>query len=273
MNSSLLKQDTLENADAPVPYPQPRYTPVSRLRQYGILLLTLLSNYRSEWFFHIFAGLLLPVSLVFFAHSVAGTVDMDSKIFLMGGNMALSIAFGPSLFLIGRLGWARQNKEFDYWITLPIPKMVLVIAIISLGLLFALPGLLGTYLLGSLLLGLPFSGGWTLIFLVPLSALSMAGFGALIGSMSPNGQVANVIGNLFIMLIGFLSPMMIRPENLPVPLQLFSRVVPTTYIADAFRIAMGGHAATSLTQDVVVLLITTVLLLGFAQWKLDWRTH
>ena len=36
---------------------------------------------------------------------------------------------------------------------------------------------------------------------------------------------------------------------------------------------MGGHTATSLSTDVVVLLITTAVLLGFAQWKLDWRTH
>ena len=273
MNSPSLTTHTthIETTDAPPPYAHPRYTPLTALRQYQLLLRTLLASYRTDWFFHIFFGLLIPISLIFFARAIAGSVNSDMKIYLLGGNLAMSIAFGPTIFLIGKLGWARQNREFEYWIALPIPKLILVIAIISVSLLFSIPGLIGTYLLGTLALGLPWSGGWNLLYLVPLSVLSLSGLGALLGSISPNGQTSNVISNLLITFIGFLSPLMIPLQALPLPLQFISRFMPTTYIADAFRQALGAHTATPLSIDILILILTSILLLGLAQWKMDWR--
>lgn len=258
--------------DAAPPYPRPRYTPLIILRQYSVMVLTMLSSYRSSWYFHLFANTLLPLALVFFARAILGHADSQQAIFMLGGNMAMSITFGPTLFLIGQLGWSKQNKDFEYWVALPVSKTMLFIAIVSVSLVFALPGLLGTYIFGSLLLGLPFTGGWLLILLVPLSALSLTGLGALLGSISPNGQTSNLIGNLMLTFVGFLSPMLIPLQNLPAPLQVVARFIPTTYIADAFRVALGWHSPTPLPLDILILILSTIILLAIAQWKIDWRT-
>lgn len=255
---------------APPPYMRHRSTLATLTRQYLILLRVLLAEYRTTWFFHVFSGLLIPISLAFVIVSVGGTPSEDSAIYMLGGNIALSIATGPTTFLIGKIGWARQNKEFHYWITLPISKWLLVFAIISVALVFALPGVLGIYVFGSLLLGLPFSETWALIPLIPLGVLPLTGVGALLGIAAPNGQTANIIGNVFIVFVGVLSPVMLPLEALPVPLHILSQFMPTTYVADAFRAVLGGQG-THLVFDLIILALFSAVFLTITYFWLDWR--
>jgi ABC-2 type transport system permease protein len=242
------------------------------LRQYIIVLRAQLSSYRGNWVFQIFISLIVPFALVFSAKSLIGTVHADRAVFLLGGNMAMSIAFGPTTFLISKLGWARQSREFDYWIALPVPKLIVVVAIISMALLFALPGLLGSYFFGSLLLGLPLTGAWALIFLIPLGVLPLAGVGAFLGAIAPNGQTAGLMSNVVLIVVGFLSPMFIPPEQLPRILRITSLFVPTTYVADAFRSVIGAHLGPRFILDIVILGLCSTVCLAFAHWKMEWRT-
>ncbi|GHO70210.1 hypothetical protein KSC_091020 [Ktedonobacter sp. SOSP1-52] len=256
----------------PAPYPLARYSLQTALRQYIVVLRAQLSSYRGSWILQTFISLILPFALVYSAKSLIGTVSPDRAIFILGGNMAMSIAFGPTTFLIGKLGWARQSREFDYWIALPVPKLILVIAIISMALLFALPGLLGSYFFGSLLLGLSMSGAWALIFLIPLGVLPLAGLGAFLGTIAPNGQTASLMSNVVLIVVGFLSPMFVPPAQLPGILQITSLFVPTTYVADAFRAVMGGRLDARFAFDVVILVLCSVICLVVAHWKMEWRT-
>lgn len=272
MTDTQLAEEQISYQAAPLPYAPTPYTLAYGLRQYAVVLRTHLSSYRGVWIFQMFVSLVVPFALVFSAKSLIGAVDSEQAIFLLGGNMAMSIAFGPTTFLIGKLGWARQSREFDYWIALPVPKLVVVIAIISMALLFALPGLLGSYFFGSLLLGLPLSGAWTLLFLIPLGVLPLAGVGALLGTLAPNGQVAGLMSNVVLIVVGFLSPMFIPPQQLPKVLQITSLFVPTTYVADAFRSALGAHFGANFVFDVVVLALCSCVCLFIAQWKMEWRT-
>jgi ABC-2 type transport system permease protein len=253
------------------PYPCPVYSWRTALKQYVIVLLAQLSSYRGDWVFQTFISLVVPVALVFSARSLIGVVDFQRAVFLLGGNMAMSIAFGPTTFLITKMGWSRENREFDYWITLPVPKLVVVLAILSMALLFALPGLFGSYILGSFLLGLPLSASWELLVLLPLGVLPLAGVGAFLGTIAPNGQTAGLICNVLLIVVGFLSPMFILPAQLPEALQITSTLVPTTYVADAFRAVISSHYDLHFVFDVVVLTLCSGIFLAFAQWKMEWR--
>jgi ABC-2 type transport system permease protein len=185
--------------------------------------------------------------------------------------MALSIATGPAAFLVTRIGWARQSKEFHYWIALPVAKLLLILAIVSVSLVFALPGLLGTYVFGNLLLGLPFhASSWVLIPLIPLGVLPLAGLGALLGISARNGETANILSNLLIIFVGIFSPVMLPLDSLPAPLRIFSLFIPTTYVADAFRAVLGEHG-TNLTFDLIILTLFSAVLLTITYFRLDWR--
>jgi ABC-2 type transport system permease protein len=174
-------------------------------------------------------------------------------------------------FLITKLGWAKQIQEYDYWVALPLPKLALVFAIVTVALFFALPGLVSIYILGCLLFGLPFTNVLVLIPLIPLSILPLAGLGALIGTCAPSGQVASMWSNFLIVFIGFLSPMMIPPEALPLPFQIISRFVPTTYVADAFRAIIAGKLGTNFVFDIIFLVVFAILFLSLAYIRVDWR--
>lgn len=255
----------------------PPYRPARRsfrhaLRQYRTVLRILLAEYRSSWFFHMFFGLLLPISFVFFLKTAGGDLSQDRAIFLLGGNMAVSIAFGPTSLLLIKMGWWQQTREFHFWAGLPLAKLTLVLGLVTVALLLALPGLLGVYVLGSLLLGLRLTATPLLLPLVLLSSLSLVGFGALIGSYVRNGQTANIVANMLIMLIGFLSPTMIPLEALPWLLRLTALLIPTTYAADAFRAVLSGRLDAGLALDVLVLSVIAVVFLTLVHRKVDWRS-
>lgn len=260
------------NIMTPLPYPLQRRTIFSTLRPYGIIIRIMLAEYRRTWFVNIFMGFLIPFGFIFFLKSSIGTINHDRAIFLLGGNMATSIAFGPMSFLITKLGWAKQSQEFDYWIALPIPKLALVFAIVTVALLFALPGLVSIYIFGSLLFGLSFTNCLALVPLIPLSILPLAGLGALVGTYAPSGQLAGMYSNFLIIFIGFLSPMMIVPEALPLPLRIIARFIPTTYVADAFRIVISGQLGTNFLFDVFILVIFAILFLFVAYKRVNWRS-
>ena len=254
------------------PSPATRSPFVTLTRQYLILLGVLLAEYRTTWFIHVLNGLLVPISFTFFVVAVGGVTNSEKAIYLLGGNMAISVALSPTAFLITKLGWARQSQEFDYWVALPLSKLMMLFALISVALLFALPGLVGTYVLTSLLFKLPFNASiWILIPLIPLGVLPLTGVGAMLGTFAPNGQVANILGNIVLLFVGILSPLMLPLEALPVPLRITSQFVPTTYVADAFRTVLKGDIGTNLLVDIIVLTLFSAVLLTLTYFRLDWR--
>jgi ABC-2 type transport system permease protein len=253
------------------PYARHRSTLATLTRQYLILLRVLLTEYRTAWFLQVFGGLLIPISFAFVIVAVGGATSPEKAIYLLGGNMALSIATGPATFLILKIGWAQRSKEFHYWIALPIPKLLLVLALVSIAQLFALPGQLGVYVFGNLLFGLPFSGAaWALVPLIPLGVLPLTGVGALLGLFARSGETASILSNCLIILVGVLSPVMLPLEALPVPLRILSQFMPTTYVADAFRAVLGGQG-TNLAFDLIILALFSAVLLTITYFRLDWR--
>lgn len=242
------------------------------LRQYILVIRVLLTEYRQTWFVQVFMGLLLPIGIAFFLKSIGNVNTTERAVFLFGGNLATSIVFGPTCFLIQKVGWARCIHGFDYWVALPLPKLTLLFAMISVAFFFAFPRVAGVYVFGSLLFGLPFTNSLLFLPLMPLGVLSLAGLGALLGCSVPNGQAATSISNVLIVFVSFLSPMMIPASYLPLPLRIISLFVPTTYVADAFRAVLANQLDMHLAFDVLIILRFSGAFLALAYLRLDWRT-
>jgi ABC-2 type transport system permease protein len=260
------------NQAAAPPYQPQRRSPAAHLRQYATIFRMLLTEYRRTWFFHLIRSLLFPVAFVFLVKVTTGSTSRAQGIFLLGGLLTTAMSFGSLSMLIDKIGWSRQRHEFDYWTMLPIPKLAFMLALMSVSQLFALPGLLGAYLLGSLILNLPLASLiiLPLLLFMPLSALPLAGLAAFLGSYAPNGQLAGMIGNMMTVVIGFLSPMYIPLQALPLPLRILAQFMPLTYSADAFRAILSG-GGTNLLMDIAVLCVFALLFLWLVHRKLDWR--
>lgn len=262
-----------ENAEiaAPLPYALPSHNFAVALKQFGVLLRLFLSEYRTLWFFYVFFVFVWPISFIFFITTATGSMSREQGIFILGGNMATAIAFGPVFLLITKIGAGRERHEFDYWSTLPMPGLVFVLALNLVALLLSLPGLISAYLLAAFLLGIPLAGGLPLLLLIPLGALPLAGFGVLLGSYASDGQTANVIANILTLVVGFLSPMLVRPEQLPLLLRILAFFVPTTYVADLFRAILGGQTQLPPLLDLAIIIACSVVSLFLVQRKMDWR--
>jgi ABC-2 type transport system permease protein len=107
--------------------------------------------------------------------------------------------------------------------------------------------------------------------LIPLGALSLAGFGALLGTYAKDGPTANILGNALIGFVTFLSPTMIPLDSMPGVLRITSYFVPTTYVSDAFRAALQGNIGLGLAYDVLILVLFTAFFMALVHRKLDWR--
>ncbi len=259
------------DAIAPLPYTPPRHSLLTAFIQYLILLRLFLAEYRSLWFFYVFFGFVWPIAFIFFLKMTEGAISTAQAIFILGGNMATAIAFGPLFLLINKIGQGRERHEFEYWSTLPLPKLAFVLAAVSVALVLSLPGLIGAYIIGMLLLGLSFSGNLVLLALIPMGALPLAGLGALLGSYAPDGETAGVLGNILVVVIGFLSPMFLSLAQLPPPLRIIALFIPTTYVADLFRNALGGHTEIPALIDILVIVVCSTAFLFLVHRKMDWR--
>lgn len=240
-------------------------------RMFLIVFRILISEYRNTWFYHIFLGMLLPVGLAILLKSGSTTVSFDKAIFLLGGNMVISIVFGPTVMLITKIGWGKEFREFDYWASLPVSKVILIVGMASVYFVFAIPGLLVSYGLGSWIFHLPLLGSLWLIVLAALGVLSLSGFGAMIGTYAKNGQLSSIYGNALIAIATFISPLIIPQESMPELLRLAAYALPTTYVADAFRKALVNDIGLSMLVDASMLIFFTLLFFRLVHSKLDWR--
>lgn len=256
--------------------PEPTYHRQPRgigfiLRQYLELVQVLLTEYRSNWFIFILFGGLMPLGMLFLFKYAGMEVGPEKAVFLIGGNLTTAVVFGPTQVLIGKIGWGRENRTFDYWAALPIGKLTFVLALVSVSLIFALPGVAAVFFAGSAMLGVPVARGLWLIPLLPLGSLSLSGLGAFLGAYAKDGMTANNYSNILISVVIFFSPMMMPQDAMPLPLRLVAYLMPTTYVADSFRAVLAGHFGAGLEVDVLLLVVFTAAMLLLVHRKLDWR--
>jgi ABC-2 type transport system permease protein len=104
-----------------------------------------------------------------------------------------------------------------------------------------------------------------------LSGFALSGIGALIGIYSTNANWANIIVRVVFPILVFAAPVMIPMQNLPMILRYISVVLPTTYIANAFRAALSGNLGPAFWLDMGIILLYTVVTLYFVARRFDWR--
>lgn len=268
----MANRNAVEVVYATPPYRAARRSAGTALARYLGLTRVMLKEYRSSWFIHTFFSAVMPLGMLFlFKYAFGGSLSPEQAVFLLGGNLTTSLVYGPTMMLINRIGWGRHNRDFDYWAALPVPKLALVLAMLTVALVLALPGLAGILAVGTWLLGLPYRGLLGILLTIPFATLSIAGFGAFIGAYAKDGQTASSLANIFMGFVTFLSPTMVPLEQMPTVLRWVAVAFPTTYASDAFRNALSGNFGTGLAYDVLILGLYSLAFLVLVQRKLDWR--
>lgn len=240
---------------------------------YGDMFFIRWANIRNEWYFHVILGALFPLAIMGFLRMSGAAVDPAAGLYVTAGNGIVMLVMGPMQSLCNDLAWGRQRNDLEYFASLPVSKLQLTLAFASVSTIFTVPSILITMGIGGWWFGFPVY--WTL-WLLPvmlLSALSMCGVGILAGVHARNGHAANMFNSMAMLAVMFLSPVLIPYENLPRVLQWTSRLLPTSYAADAFRAALGGRLGGELWVNLAAVTGFAVVSLWWATRRLDWRVE
>lgn len=237
------------------------------------LFLIQFSSVRSGWQWIFLVSATLPLGLLFFLSVVASGAHRGMLLYFISGNVVVSLMLNPLFMLSGQLAWARQSKAFDFYAGLPISRTMLILAAISVSVLFTVPGTLLMLILGMALFHLWIVPSPLIALIVLLSPTALSGLGALIGVLAPNQQVAGVIGNMTMVVVMFLSPIYTPLSRLPGLFQITSRLLPPTYAADGLRQTLSGKIGTSFWLDALILALFSLASIYLVTERLDWRSR
>ena len=262
---------------APMPVVRQPPTGWARVRRaadsFGDLFYIQFAAIRTGWQWFFLMSSVIPLGLLTFLKFVATTANTTTVLYYISGNVVISLMFNALGMLSGQLSWARQNKTFDFYAGLPVSRTVLILAAVAVSVLFSLPGMVVLTLLGMWIFHLALTPSPLVVVVLLLAPMALSGLGAVIGVLAPNQQVANVLSNLALVVVMFLSPVLVRASALPGILQITARVLPPTYAVDALRQTLAGRVTVGVGLDLLVLLAFTVGSLYVVTTKLDWRSR
>jgi ABC-2 type transport system permease protein len=224
------------------------------------------------------AAVVFPLVMYMFATAIdttgaAAPPDASQRIRFLAG----SIVFSLSLTAVSWLGYLLLENRFTgrlkLFATLPLAPSSYVLGVI----LFALAqATLGTAVLVTIArvfgvrtaLSLPL-GALLLGAVLILTVLCVCGIGVIIAARARSFSEGSLLTDALGAGLVFLAPIYCAPEALPRPLQVLSRVMPTTYAARGVQTTLlGGHAVGG---DLLTLAVMATLTLAVGFRVMRWR--
>lgn len=235
------------------------------------LILIQLANWRWSWRGLVLTSLIAPL-LSTAAFSVFVRDSADVLAYILTGNMVMSLLFGTFDRVATHFAYMRIVGRLDYFATLPIYRVTLILATVSAFLVLSLPAVLLTLLAGALILDLSLALSPWIVVVLPLTGTALCGLGALIGvTMRSPEEVGNLSTLLTFVLIGF-GPVIIPLDRLPRLIQTLSYLSPATYAASALRqTVLGMSDRIPLGVDLLVLAGLLIGSLWLVGQRMDWR--
>ena len=250
---------------------RPKRKPPSLLIQLGDVFLIELTNWRWSWAFLLVTGVIAPIITIVALGALVQNASRETLAYILTGNVVLSLIFGNLDTVQSHFTYMRVVGTWDYFVTLNVRRYILIIAVLFSFLLLSMPAVIVTILFGSLYLGIPLSLSPLVCLVVPLSALSLASIGALIGMMAHTPQEAKQISLCLTLLLFGIGPVLIPMSRLPKVMLIIGYFSPATYAASAFRQVLLGPLTPRLFLDLAVLAGLSLVTLWVVGYKMDWR--
>jgi ABC-2 type transport system permease protein len=130
---------------------------------------------------------------------------------------------------------ARLEGSYDFLLSFPIPRMVMLASDASLYLLMALPGIIVALFIGSAYHDFALQISPLVIPAFLLISLTATFVGYAIALAVPRPQMAMVASQIIVFAIMFFSPVVYPAEQLPGWLETVHKVLPVQYMADLSR--------------------------------------
>jgi ABC-2 type transport system permease protein len=105
------------------------------------------------------------------------------------------------------------------------------------------------------------------VAILSLLAIAIACFSSGIGSIVEDMQGFQAINQFLVFPLYFLSGALYPLTNVPTWLRVVAEVNPMSYAVDALRDTMIGETHFGLVKDLIVLVLTALVLMGFGAYR------
>jgi ABC-2 type transport system permease protein len=197
-----------------------------------------------------------------------------SALFFVPGLAAYILAITAVLLTALTIAGEWERGSMEQLFASPVGRLEIVLGKLLPYLVLGMVELQLVLAFGAVAFDLPVRGSAPLVFGIGLFFLvGMLGQGLFISVVAKNQLVATQAGALSALLPSLLLSGMVFPiENMPLPLQLLSRVVPARYLVHALRgILLKGNGLEVLWPDLVALAAFAVLVLAVATGRFQRR--
>lgn len=243
----------------------------SRLIQLNDLFLMELTNWRWSWRSMVVLGMAMPILSMLALGTFASGSSVETKSYILIGNIVLALMFENLDKVSSRFAFMRFMGSLDYFATLPIQRYLLILSTVLSFFVLSLPALIVTMIFGSWFLGIPLTPHPLVLLVVPLCAVSLAGIGALIGTIARTPEEGSSLNLLVTMILLGLGPVIIPADRLPGFLVFLGNFSPTTYAASALRQVLLGPVTGKIALDLAVLAGLALLIFWAVSQRMDWR--
>jgi len=178
-------------------------------------------------------------------------INSTTAAYLATGGPLLALAAIGLAVMPGMVSEARTRGTFDFMQSLPLPPLAYPVAMLTVLIAVALPGMVLALVIAVLRFHFVLHPSPLVIPAVALVGLTATAIGFMVALLTPNGTLANLAGNLMLFFILLFSPINFPPDRLPSWLAAVHRGLPIQYMADLFRGTLTGGGGLALAFLVV----------------------
>ncbi|HEX2911044.1 MAG TPA: ABC transporter permease [Chloroflexia bacterium] len=241
---------------------------------FKILFLEQLLAIKSSFVYYIFMQTVAPFGLIFAMGHYSGYIPGNNQLIrIIAGAVTFALVTVGLTTLAEKLCRMRIQGILLYYSSLPVKKIIFILALLFSSLIILLPSVITPIISGIIIYNLNLNVSLWLPVVMLLGALSLVSVGTTVGVLIKSYELAALICNAFIILMAFASPTFIDKSLLPLPLQLLGWLLPSTYISDAITHCLLGSYDQSFFLDLLFLSVmgVTALLLTvkFLVWEAE----
>jgi ABC-2 type transport system permease protein len=197
-----------------------------------------------------------------------------SALFMVPGLVAYLLAISAVLLTALTIAGEWERGSMEQLFASPVGRLEIVLGKLLPYLVLGMLELLLVIAFGAVAFDLPLRGSPALLLLLGLFFLvGMLGQGLLISVVAKNQLVATQAGALSALLPSLILSGMIFPiENMPLPLQAISRVIPARYLVHALRgLLLKGNGLAELWPDVLAQVVFAGIVIALATARFQRR--
>lgn len=197
-----------------------------------------------------------------------------SALFMVPGLAAYILAITAVLLTALTVAGEWERGSMEQLFASPVGRLEIVLGKLAPYLVLGMLELLLVVAFGAAVFDVPVRGSLTFLLLIGFFFLvGMLGQGLLVSVLTKNQLVATQAGTLSSLLPSLLLSGMVFPvENMPLPLQLLSRVIPARYLVHALRgVLLKGNGLAALWPDLLAVGLFAVVVVALSTARFQRR--